>query len=206
MTTQEIIIGIKLKLSNNVKFRNIDDRRILFFLNITQNQILTTSLIQDKSTNLFESYNASYELLQCFINTIDLPIQQVTGKDQYFFILPENYLLMLNNSQLINKDRSINIKVLKTSISTDISYLPYFKNNFLFENVVEYDNKIYLSDNKSNILKLSLSYIRKPNDITVDSKIELSLLYHYTLLENTVSNILKSFEDINSLQLNETKI
>ena len=207
MTTQELIIGITLKISNNVKFRTIDERRILYFLNFTQQEMITDSLVLSKTSNSYEYHNASYELIQPFIVTKRIDIENDINFNTYFFKLPSNYLLMLNNTQLITKDnKSINTKVLKTSMSSDLASLPYYKNNNMFINVLEYNNRIYLQENNLNIKKLNLFYIRQSSPITISSTSELNLLYHVLLLEKTVSNILKSFEDINSLNINETKI
>ena len=203
MTTQELIIGITLKISNNVKFRTIDERRILYFLNFTQQEMITDSLVLSKTSNSYEYHNASYELIQPFINNKKIDIV----RDTYSFNLPSNYLLILNNTQLITKDsKTINIKILKTSISSDLASLPYYKSNSIFINVLEYNNKIYLQESNINITNLNLFYIRQPSQITINNTSELNLLYHVLLLEKTVSNILKSFEDINSLNINETKI
>lgn len=207
MTTQELIIGITLKISNNVKFRTIDERRILYFLNFTQQEMITDSLILSKTSNSYEYHNASYELIQPFITSKRIDIEKDIDFNTCFFSLPSNYLLMLSNTQLINSDNStINTKVLKTSVSSDIANLPYYKNNNIFINVLEYNNRIYLQEANPNIIKLYLFYIRQSSEITINNTSELNLLYHVLLLEKTVSNILKSFEDINSLNINETKI
>ena len=201
MTTQDMIISVTLKISNNIKNRNITPQRILHFLNLSQEELVTDKLILDKTTNLYEYYDVDYELFSSLIDNVVLNMQGTV--DDKYFLLPDNHYLMLASSELIkNNGERANVKLLKLSSHKMLSSLPYYKDNELFTNLIQFSNKIKLVVNNTSVEKINLFYIKKPSVITSGEDCKLNLMYHLAIVEKAVVNIFKSYEDPNGVQIN----
>lgn len=197
MTTEDMIIAVNLKLSNSIKNTNINKERILYFLNISQEELLTDYLKVNKTSNLYEYFDAEYELFSPLIKEEKISIVD------YSFALPNNHYLTLNFSNLIDKKgNKISIKLLKLNNHSSISDLPYYKDNSLFINVIQFSKQIKLLENNDNVAKIDLFYIRKPVIISDTTNCELNLMYHLQVVEKAIVNIYKSYEDIQGLQIN----
>ena len=201
MTTQEMIIGVNLKISNNIKNRNISKERILFFLNFSQDELVTDNLILDKTTNLYEFYDVKEELLSPITENVVLNIiKDTTGE---YFQLPDNHYLMLNSSEVIKDNgEKVNVKLVKVSSHKSLTSLPYYKDNKLFVNLIQFSNKIKLVQSDTTVIKINLFYIKKPPVITDSESCKLNLIYHSSVVEKAVVNIFKSYEDVNGTQIN----